>query len=160
MGCLLLLFCMDFNPRSREGSDPPGRTLSSVFAKFQSTLPRGERRITFTFLYLIDYFNPRSREGSDWMQYSNFDAAVYFNPRSREGSDKIPGNSPDQIKYFNPRSREGSDVYIPLWIHLQHISIHAPARGATPYTVACGLFSAFQSTLPRGERPLPACTIS
>ena len=33
--------------------------------KFQSTLPRGERRITFTFLYLIDYFNPRSREGSD-----------------------------------------------------------------------------------------------
>ena len=43
MGCLLLLFCMDFNPRSREGSDLKGIAAVCLFADF----------------------NPRSREGSD-----------------------------------------------------------------------------------------------
>ena len=34
------------------------------------------------------------------------------------------------------------------------ISIHAPARGATPHSLSfMGNFGAFQSTLPRGERP-------
>ena len=38
----------------------------SVFIKFQSTLPRRERRTTGLWrLYRMAYFNPRSREGSD-----------------------------------------------------------------------------------------------
>ena len=34
----------DFNPRSREGSDIRMFVYSKIFYKFQSTLPRGERR--------------------------------------------------------------------------------------------------------------------
>ena len=36
----------DFNPRSREGSDQTGCTLAQTPWIFQSTLPRGERLIT------------------------------------------------------------------------------------------------------------------
>ena len=56
----------------------------------------------------------------------------YFNPRSRGGSDKmIIVNIPYDF-YFNPRSRGGSDGQGTKHCLLQqHISIHAPAEGAT-----------------------------
>ena len=123
---------MDFNPRSREGSDSYWRPA---------------RRIR-------DYFNPRSREGSDGYLRRFSVCALDFNPRSREGSDDdgceilsfvatisihapakgatyrqcaqnykplfqstLPRRERPSLRsflyliqsYFNPRSREGSD---------------------------------------------------
>ena len=103
-------------------------------------------------------FNPRSREGSDKNAGGHVLAELHFNPRSREGSDFYWFTIIQHMYNFNPRSREGSDALHFVLRHMIHISIHAPARGAT------GLFTwnanslAFQSTLPRGERPvfLPA----
>ena len=124
----------NFNPRSREGSDI---FLSKDFVdnlKFQSTLPRGERREHRHRKGFGDRnFNPRSREGSDkptlGSEFKSYTISIHapargattvflihkisninFNPRSREGSDPI---SPYTIYWwynFNPRSREGSDV--------------------------------------------------
>ena len=37
----------------------------------------------------------------------------------------------------------------------QVVSIHAPARGATPHAISSKSFTLFQSTLPHGERPSP-----
>ena len=56
---------MNFNPRSREGSD-----FSAIFGRgrtgrFQSTLPRGERPGILPENTISWHFNPRSREGSD-----------------------------------------------------------------------------------------------
>ena len=80
---------LDFNPRSREGSD---------------------NRFCAVPLLRYLYFNPRSREGSDrnvcrrcWRLYR------YFNPRSREGSDSMVDSKEFLNHDFNPRSREGSD---------------------------------------------------
>ena len=56
---------MNFNPRSREGSD------------FDI--------VTFSILH--NYFNPRSREGSDISVVIDICHKYNFNPRSREGSD-------------------------------------------------------------------------
>ena len=56
---------VDFNPRSREGSDQPKRRRGFYFRQFQSTLPRGERRLRAGCLIFRKNFNPRSREGSD-----------------------------------------------------------------------------------------------
>ena len=56
---------INFNPRSREGSDPP-------FSGFAGS---------------TQYFNPRSREGSDKIFTRPRRQPEYFNPRSREGSD-------------------------------------------------------------------------
>ena len=54
-----------------------------------------------------------------------------FNPRSREGSDAIFKHIYLLQIDFNPRSREGSDAADGLIFPAGHISIHAPARGAT-----------------------------
>ena len=101
----------DFNPRSREGSDfdadweetgteyisihAPARGATDLtpelraMAKFQSTLPRGERRnVRRRCWRLYRYFNPRSREGSDWEVKNADTKQKNFNPRSREGSDQ------------------------------------------------------------------------
>ncbi len=147
----------DFNPRSREGSDgflplsllshcisihAPARGatsvnfLSFIRVEFQSTLPRGERLFDCrTFDWSNRYFNPRSREGSDHhLRHTVVDCA-YFNPRSREGSDMVGGAGFSSIASFQstlPRGeRPSSSTRIS---QSTHISIHAPARGATTAT--------------------------
>ena len=55
-----------FNPRSREGSDDGGFISMRIMCKFQSTLPRRERRHRLPVEQKQKlHFNPRSREGSD-----------------------------------------------------------------------------------------------
>ena len=101
--------------------------------KFQSTLPRRERRMRDLLPIMHVHFNPRSHEGSDrkWMQLQK--RAKYFNPRSHEGSDDLNGSLNKKFYgHFNPRSHEGSD-------------------GKSISGVGASL--AFQSTLPRRERP-------
>ena len=56
---------VDFNPRSREGSDNFRFGLRDFFV----------------------HFNPRSREGSDDYSSMDLEELHNFNPRSREGSD-------------------------------------------------------------------------
>ena len=77
-----------------------------------------------------------------------------FNPRSREGSDTDGSAMFQTNKYFNPRSREGSDLICQAVFLYFFISIHAPARGATLKDHKVTFISIFQSTLPRGERPI------
>ena len=56
---------------------------------------------------------------------------------------------------FNPRSREGSDdLHNCSRVASRPISIHAPARGATYGRRSQSVKQKFQSTLPRGERPV------
>ena len=55
---------------------------------------------------------------------------------------------------FNPRSREGSDARVTRRGRVGGaISIHAPAKGATSRPTSISSTAAFQSTLPRRERP-------
>ena len=54
-----------FNPRSRVGSDRMHRRRQTKLKMFQSTLPRGERRIVENRVFVRCSFNPRSRVGSD-----------------------------------------------------------------------------------------------
>ena len=56
----------------------------------------------------------------------------HFNPRSREGSDLDGRFQESMMSYFNPRSREGSDSQNCEYRNYCLISIHAPAKGATP----------------------------
>ena len=100
--------------------------------KFQSALPRGERRQSVFYLFLLIYFNPRSRVGSDITRSIIGLCMIYFNPRSRVGSDvncsrhglatrlfqsalprgERPRSAQPDVRpypHFNPRSRVGSD---------------------------------------------------
>ena len=55
----------DFNPRSHERSDLCGCLLNRPYIRFQSTLPREERRSHYFAYDIHKYFNPRSHERSD-----------------------------------------------------------------------------------------------
>ena len=102
---------INFNPRSREGSDQQRKWIWSIINGFQSALPRGERhRLPLSEPPEQD-FNPRSREGSDQTEPMAAISETDFNPRSREGSDDIGFRKVHNTFNFNPRSREGSDVW-------------------------------------------------
>ena len=59
---------INFNPRSREGSDKFSILTPRSLLVFQSSLPRGERpRKRLYNCGVSRDFNPRSREGSDRM---------------------------------------------------------------------------------------------
>ena len=100
---------------------------------FQSTRPRGARRTVRAI-----YYEPRKvsihapARGATSTARPMLLFPVSFNPRAREGRDmslRAPGMP---ASGFNPRAREGRDPpACPLQQQAQ-VSIHAPARGATP----------------------------
>ena len=141
-----------FNPRSHEGSDPilqvrGQKARISIHAptrgatgnaptngtppKFQSTLPRGERRLWTARRASQSDFNPRSHEGSDGITPTPHPAPVLFQSTLPRGERPRHCGSLTTVSYFNPRSHEGSDK----------------ARSQQPSPP-----KGFQSTLPRGER--------
>ncbi len=122
-----------FNPRSREGSDGMVRSLKKRYAIFQSTLPRGERqKVQKQLISEIYHFNPRSREGSDLKCYITQTIFSTFQSTLPRGERLYRQSTSCYTGHFNPRSREGSDrVWHFAKTPIQHISIHAPARGAT-----------------------------
>ena len=167
---------IDFNPRSREGSDPEGVYVYVIPKKFQSTLPRGERQRAAGNQHgnaSISIHAPA--RGATETAWKLEKTEPYFNPRSREGSDPSSYPFGSISPYFNPRSREGSDQELQKHHSWKRISIRAPARGATTdidtvyqewsdfnprsregsdFCCPSGYltFCLFQSALPRGER--------
>ena len=125
-----------FNPRSREGSDNHDPEAIKMHKAFQSSLPRRERQVSSD--YLLD-LNPISihapAKGATIQTYRNTNRNHDFNPRSREGSDTALFFCPITALHFNPRSREGSDLSLCYHVGLTIISIHAPAKGATFYSI-------------------------
>ena len=98
-----------FNPRARTGRDVSWFVLRNGLRVFQSTRPHGARRRAS---------RPPGRRGS-------------FNPRARTGRDAAEGERSGGWMSFNPRARTGRDHEVPQWRPGAHVSIHAPARGAT-----------------------------
>ena len=108
------------NSRSQVSIHAPARGATSankaniLAQQFQFTLPRGERQHILSLIILTP---------------------ISFNSRSREGSDKLSVSVFRYISSFNSRSREGSDRTSYILNLVTHVSIHAPARGATVVSV-------------------------
>ena len=140
---------------------------------FQSTHPRGVRQKDRLFIRHVVSFNPRTREGCDVAPSAPDPAEtgfnprtrevrrihcntafviLSFNPRTREGATRVCGSGCQWPSRFNPRTREGCDSQIPVECSCRPVSIHAPARGATPLTWLRSFACRFQSTHPRGVR--------
>ena len=122
----------DFNPRSREGSDEYIFTLMVQQVRFQSTLPRGERRMTVQIFQILAYFNPRSREGSDQNLRWKISAAteISIHAPARGATTANWGLSVTQ-KFQSTLPRGERLEAVRIAFRLPIISIHAPARGAT-----------------------------
>ena len=106
--------CRDksFNPRTRTGCDLFPYMNQQIFFKFQSTHPHGVRRNMIRKKRIeLSCFNPRTRTGCDNTVTSGTKAVLSFNPRTRTGCDR------------DCRAAAAAALTV---------SIHAPARGATP----------------------------
>ena len=145
----------DFNPHSHEGSDTKQWEWSLNLQKFQSTLPRRERRqqINLQASYVkISIHTPTKGATSE----RAFLSKVFsdFNPHSHEGSDngEIQGIVfVHRISIHTPtKGATLIDIDETPW---RGISIHTPTKGATTIESAeYSLIYIFQSTLPRRER--------
>ena len=100
---------INFNPRSREGSDRQPSEHWRFRQAFQSTLPRGERRGVGGTLIIQDNFNPRSREGSDLSESHADLQPLQFQSTLPRGERPKEQTITTYYRNFNPRSREGSD---------------------------------------------------
>ena len=167
---------MNFNPRSREGSDADVNTAISQVENISIRAPaRGATTASGSDTSSVFDFNPRSREGSDAAGYRGVHRAADFNPRSREGSDVVQIIHLSKWHIFQsalPRGERhvrqildgtltiisiraparGATKFRQQFHQWESISIRAPARGATRTIPKLCSKSIFQSALPRGER--------
>ena len=99
--------------------------------RFQSTLPREERRI-FDFIRIIFILFqstlPREERPVPAVLHPSCVRFQSTLPREERPTQPI---IPMIHNNFNPRSHERSDTFAISTIRLSHISIHAPTRGAT-----------------------------
>ena len=126
-----------FNPRLRTGGDGPGRSLTVLTQRFQSTPPHGRRRVgPGSWARLVRFqstpphgrrpsrrcslpltasgFNPRLRTGGDFGRSDGLNpcTAVSIHASAREAT---PTRSPVAVIClgFNPRLRTGGDNFAP-----------------------------------------------
>ena len=134
------------------GATCSGHKIFYTGSKFQSTLPRGERRLytgSRVYHYIFQSTLPRGERRKALRSTRCIDIFQSTLPRGERPQYRTIIHS---IVYFNPRSHEGSDGNMLLQLLSTVISIHAPTRGATYYRCHHLQPSQFQSTLPRGER--------
>ena len=97
-------------------------------------------------------FDPRSRTGSDGdLGLSTENIARFRSTLPHGERPKRPVGPPICLR-FDPRSRTGSDASSVRGVARHRVSIHAPARGATPAPAGDSPAWLFRSTLPHGER--------
>jgi len=142
-----------FNPRARGGRDVCGGVCMSEDGKFQSTRPRGARRLLPVSCVLALCFNPRARGGRDKAAPTFATGTALFQSTRPRGARHAGQNAPNAIRSFNPRARGGRDIAERAKaIFLFPVSIHAPAGGATSSYTDYQRDFWFQSTRPRGAR--------
>ena len=142
-----------FNPRAREGRDCVKSQSHLTRSKFQSTRPRGARRISIMFFPPPPKsFNPRAREGRDAEHVERrmrFVVSIHAPARGATLQTKslltvklVSIHAP--ARGATPAARASAPAVL--------VSIHAPARGATTSMSIRVVSCAFQSTRPRGAR--------
>jgi len=84
-----------------------------------------------------------------------------FNPRPHAGGDCPRGAARRSSSRFNPRPHAGGDFRRPplRFVNI-NVSIHAPTRGATTMIRCNWQLAPFQSTPPRGGRPMDNIAIT
>ncbi len=113
----------------------------TAMARFQFTLPHGERRGGAGDRSGRCGFNSRSRMGSDLMApaLSPYTAVSIHAPAW--GATRPRWRRRCQSHRFNSRSRMGSDPPVAFDVDHVGVSIHAPAWGATPRKHLVGAFA-------------------
>ena len=145
--------CKNFNPRSREGSDSDGELVDLLKEISIHAPARGATHVATNLTNGAKISIHAPARGAT-IYTGGLAKVTLFQSTLPRGERRGVTVSNPQVINFNPRSREGSDTTRNFKFFCFYISIHAPARGATIRD--CDISRehvAFQSTLPRGERP-------
>ena len=148
---------LNFNPRSRKGSDVAPACYPSVGFNISIHAPaKGAtiRRLPDHAVVHISIHAPA--KGATLRPALRKSADRDFNPRSRKGSDNNILKGGVIHEYFNPRSRKGSDEVDDKSYKVRlYISIHAPAKGAT--VISCKPASMISDFNPRSRKGSDIC---
>ena len=128
-----------FNPRPREGGDATVAVLSGSMSGFQSTPPRGGRRSELgggDCHIGISIHAPARGATSPALSPVRLNELFQSTP-PRGGRPQRSQLLHVKSWHFNPRPREGGDPPSRGRPAALPISIHAPARGATPPWRCC-----------------------
>ena len=130
--------------------------------KFQSTHPRGVRRLYVEERGPGTYFNPRTHVGCDPALTALMTLSAEFQSTHPRGVRRtLRRTTVTPTRYFNPRTHVGCDATgIYKDIFTVYISIHAPTWGATKQLHRVFQNTLFQSTHPRGVRPARSAPFS
>ena len=147
--------CVSFNPRARGGRDLPSSSVPRMSVCFNPRARGGRDHGTSGTCRRWRCFNPRARGGRDPPVQGLGLGRHSFNPRARGGRDSQPLIVlPVTMMFQSTRPRRARPAkHRALW-QVRHVSIHAPAEGATcaepqPQHDQPGTF---QSTRPRRAR--------
>ena len=126
---------------------------ASLRRGFQFTRPQGARLRPSERVLQCSCFNSRARKGRDRRRHRQPGTCARFNSRARKGRDPRPKGRPRAECGFNSRARKGRDWQRGGDARGAGVSIHAPARGATPRLVSQTWSTiSFQFTRPQGAR--------
>ena len=124
---------LSFNPRARVGRDYAEKDERNWSYMFQSTRPRGARpgiKYNGVEIFYVSIHAPAW--GATLNGLIGYRCSGSFNPRARVGRDRMIGMicfSPAVFQSTRPR---GARLFARLsWSPSLHVSIHAPAWGAT-----------------------------
>ena len=146
---------LNFNPRSREGSDAKRSWKYCGHRRFQSTLPRRERLGSmYIFCIIAPFQSTLPRRERHYVFYYNqrfYNISIHAPAKGATHTTPCPHTSQWD---FNPRSREGSDPASAPLVKVLTIEFQSTLpRRERLVTFTPRLFSyIFQSTLPRRER--------
>ena len=98
-----------FNPRAREGRDRGVVAFGSPTNVFQSTRPRGARRMATEKMCCLSMFQSTRPRGARRCSVSlRRSGSASFNPRAREGRDAGPAKRPTSHKEFQSTRPRGA----------------------------------------------------
>ena len=121
-----------FNPRARAGRDSLASALSSP-TMFQSTRPRGARHAENIGRIANECFNPRARAGRDVLPFYCSDLGRPFQSTRPRGARPDGFGGLGVFSLFQSTRPRGARLGAVITISKAiDVSIHAPARGATP----------------------------
>ena len=127
--------CSSFNPRPRTGGDGEVWSEDDGTAWFQSTPPHGGRPDVIDDLIYGVMFQSTPPHGGRHNDTMSNRVTSCFNPRPRTGGDKAPYSMSTRYSPFQSTPPHGGRQSTGQGIeHVEQVSIHAPARGATKNT--------------------------
>ena len=153
---------MKFQSTLPRGERPTLAICDLKFGIFQSTLPRGERQSTSTLKSSRNRFQstlPRGeRHTVEISYYHRIQISIHTPTRGATGNDQFYSRN---SRNFNPHSHEGSDLFAKAAVYASlHFNPHSHEGSDSSTFVAVVKPYLFQSTLPRGERPVNIITTS